>query len=50
MGNAKHWLVGAAAAMGGVELYQQVMRPRLYTWGALPGDLSAVLCRAPPAA
>jgi hypothetical protein len=43
MGNAKHWLVGAAAAKGGLELYRQVVRPRMYTWGAQPGELCAVL-------
>lgn len=43
MGNAKRWLAGAAAGVGALQLYRRVLRPWLYTWGASPDELDAVL-------
>ncbi len=43
MGNAKQWLAGAGAALGGLELYRHVVRPWMYTWGALPDEVTAAL-------
>src|ERR1700757_4496560 len=43
MGKQRPWLAAGMAAVGVAGLYLDRMRPRLYTWGARPDEIDAVL-------
>lgn len=43
MGKQRPLLAAAMAAVGVVGLYRWVMQPRMYTWGATPEEITAVL-------
>jgi hypothetical protein len=43
MGNERRWLAGAALALGTEALYKRVVRPWMYTWGAYPDEVNAML-------
>ena len=43
MGKERLWLAGAALMMGTEALYTRIVRPWMYSWGAYPDELNAML-------